>query len=79
MSTWNKPQYVVCIAKPIKAAKRQFTEVGVAWVSENGSIKVAIDITVILGPTDELFLFLKDKGATRTKNEIVAPEGAKGE
>ena len=43
----------------IANGKRQFTQVGVAWIAENGSIKISIDITVIIGPTDEVFLFLK--------------------
>jgi hypothetical protein len=59
VSTWSKPTYNVCIAKMIANGKRQFTQVGVAWIAENGSIKISIDITVIIGPTDEVFLFLK--------------------
>lgn len=56
-----KPDWVVCIAKPIGQGKRCFTEIGVAWSTLGGGIKISIDLTIVLGPNDEMYLFKKDK------------------
>jgi hypothetical protein len=53
-SDWN-----VCVAKPIPFGKRCFTQVGVGWNQPQGSIRFVVDVTLIISPNDELFLFKK--------------------
>lgn len=54
------PKYNVCIGKPIPGGKQMFTQIGVAFVNDKtGSISFNTDITVILSPSDRVFIFHK--------------------
>lgn len=62
MMTENKASYNVCVAKVYqdKPVRRVFTQVGVGFVSGD-SVRMKLDLTIILGPDDELYLFPKEK------------------
>lgn len=73
MSYDRSPYYNVCVARvyqgdPARKLKtrRVFTQVGVGWRGENDSVRVKIDLTIILGPDDELYLFPKTKVIEQT-------------
>lgn len=58
------PAFNVCVAKVYQETplpiRRVFTQVGVGWSTEKG-IRIKIDLTIVLGPEDELYVFPKEK------------------
>jgi len=77
MSGFNpKPAYNVCVARVYQPditqkgkTRRVFIQVGVAWQGDN-AIRAKIDLTLILGPDDELYLFSKDKAQLQTEEVL---------
>jgi hypothetical protein len=62
--SWEDTTHVICIGKDIAPGRQKFTEVGVAWVREKGKVSLKFDITLILTPSDKVYLFPK-----KTKGE----------
>lgn len=57
------PSFNVCVAKVYQETpvRRTFTQVGVGWLTKEGGIRAKIDLTIVLGPEDELYVFPKEK------------------
>jgi hypothetical protein len=60
MTQWQATTHVVCIGKPIGPKQQKFTEVGVAWDRGNGKFAISLDVTLILGPNDNIYIFPKN-------------------
>jgi len=68
MTKWTAPAWTLCISKPIPRSNRNaFTEIGVAWNTPNGGIKIATDVPLILTPELNLFLFPKEQNSPAGK------------
>lgn len=55
----NLPPYHLCVGKKKdeEDEARIFTQVGAGWMTRNGSgVKIKLDLTLLLGPSDELYL-----------------------
>lgn len=56
------PAFNVCVAKVDQEipVRRAFTQVGVGWMTKEGGIRIKIDLTIVLGSEDELYVFPKE-------------------
>lgn len=63
-----KPQWSVCIGTPIADGKQAFTQVGVGWDTKSGGgINFKVNVRVLLGPEDQLYLFRADRKGKATE------------
>jgi hypothetical protein len=64
MSFSRESTHNVCVGRLYqdRPPKRVFTQIGVGWEQPNGAIKLRLDVTVVLGPAEELWLFPKADG-----------------
>jgi NOL1/NOP2/fmu family ribosome biogenesis protein len=54
-------KYVVCVGKEYMPGKRKFTEIGVGFeTKDRKGIRLQLDVTLILSPDQELFVFLRN-------------------
>jgi len=65
MSDWKKShtgsKYVVCVGKEYAPGMNKFTEVGVGFeTKDRKGIRLHIDLTLILSPDTNLFVFLRN-------------------
>jgi len=58
--SFGPSKYVVCVGKEYMPGKNKFTEVGVGFSTKDGKgIRIQLDLTLILSPKDNLFIFLR--------------------
>jgi hypothetical protein len=63
--SFGPSKYVVCVGKEYMPGKNKFTEVGVGFQTRDGKgIRLQLDLTLILSPKDNVFVFLRNSQST---------------